>query len=108
MHSHKYSFGFVVPLFPRPLLRNLSSRRRTDGRVHAEVNRRSTEAGTGTLNCSNDCASQYRNARQVVDKIGGASRDRTDDLIVANVGVLHAAPGFTRPERASTVQNGPN
>ena len=28
-------------------------------------------------------------ARQVIEKIGGASRDRTDDLIVANDGTFH-------------------
>jgi hypothetical protein len=36
--------------------------------------------------------------------IGGASRDRTDDLIVANDGILHSAPMTTR---LKTAHHGP-
>ena len=30
-----------------------------------------------------------RKSREVIEKIGGASRDRTDDLIVANDNIVH-------------------
>jgi hypothetical protein len=48
-----------------------------------------------------------RKSRQVLEKFGGASRDRTDDLIVANDGVPHSAPVSMRVSEPFTFQNVP-
>jgi len=40
---------------------------------------------------------QGRKSRQAIEKIGGASRDRTDDLIVANDGVTDSPRLYFQP-----------
>jgi hypothetical protein len=42
------------------------------------------------------------------DKIGGASRDRSDDLTVANDALCHSAPAFMLVSESFTFQNVPH
>jgi hypothetical protein len=48
-----------------------------------------------------------RKSRQVIEKIGGASRDRTDDLIVAKDGLSQFASMFMPLLEPVTFQNVP-
>jgi hypothetical protein len=72
--------------------------RRMHGPIHGPL--RSNKTGFSMIG-------HGRKSRQVVEKIGGASRDRTDDLIVAKDGVCQFASVFMPLLEPITFQNVP-